>query len=33
MIMDLENLTTNQKQEFPGGLMKRQGNLAKKPGK
>lgn len=33
MTMDVENLTSNQKQEFTGVLMKYQGNLAKKPGK
>jgi len=33
MIMGLEILTTNHKQEFTGGLMKCQRNLAKKRGK
>jgi hypothetical protein len=33
MIMNVENLTSNQTQEFTGVLMKYQGNLTKKPGK
>jgi hypothetical protein len=33
MIMDVENSTSNQKQEFTGVLMKYQGNLRKKSGK
>ena len=33
MIMDVENLKSNQKQEFTGGLMKYLGNLIQKPGK
>jgi hypothetical protein len=33
MIMDAEYLTSNQKQEFTGVLMKYQGNLTEKSGK
>jgi hypothetical protein len=33
MINDVENLASNQKQEFTGVLMKYQGNLTKKPAK